>query len=459
LQDIQKNKIGKKGAKELTLEYISDFLTKEQYLEKVFNKSNSYSSLSVSKEFITMFEKYCEYGLKIDSEIVISDLVKDWKKSNSPEKCTSLLRQFFEWLTVDHKDIVIRRGRIDKKTGLAGIVKDGYFKAKSPARLPAIIGAVRLYLRARTNIRITAEDVKDKISYPVVQTERIEIPLTLDQFTAIYDKTTLLVRKAKYLFERDTGVRGLEALKITKDLISFNHDKTGIAKVFIPKKIVKAKTKSRIAFLTSQTANIVYEISKNKKEHDQIFNDRNYSYEELENVRNSELQAFAYARNSLIDRYAIFGEKHETGSPKISQHSIRAFTASAYSKGNGNNEALGHGYIGHKKYLEQYIRRSEAEQLEMFKKAIPYLTGITKEYGPDEISQRQKGLENQVNLLQRQLSEEKKNSIQAVKTKVNNSSKFEFVVKYLISENRLSLEELADLMSKAPKETTAELKQ
>ena len=350
----------------------------------------------------------------------------------------NLLHQFHLWIQEDHPEVIYIRKCAEYT-----------FKAAKPDTQRNSMGIIRLYLRARTGIRISAEDMSEKITIPVDQNEREEYPLTLEQFKQIYDKTTILRRKVKYLFMRDTGCRTIESIQITKKMIEFDYDKSGIARVKIPKRIVKGKTKGRLNFLTPEAAKMVKKISNDLDENSPIFVDPIKKESTQMSIKNNELHAFYHTRETLVkEGFSVFAAKHDSGTSKIVLHSVRAFTATAYSQANG--EGMGHGYIGHKKYLEQYIRRSESEQLEMFKKAIPYLTGITKEYGPDEISQKQKGLENQVNLLQRQLSEEKKNSIQAVKTKVNNSSKFEYVVKYLISENRLSLEELAELMSKAP---------
>ena len=422
----------------MTISYIKDTESKAEYIERKFKKTGSTATKSNLFSHIQKFEQYCEYGLKLDSEIVIQDLAKDWAQKKDVSSLVNLLHQFHLWIQEDHPEVIYIRKCAEYT-----------FKAAKPDTQRNSMGIIRLYLRARTGIRISAEDMSEKITIPVDQNEREEYPLTLEQFKQIYDKTTILRRKVKYLFMRDTGCRTIESIQITKKMIEFDYDKSGIARVKIPKRIVKGKTKGRLNFLTPEAAKMVKKISNDLDENSPIFVDPIKKGSTQMSIKSNELHAFYHTRETLVkEGFSVFAAKHDSGTSKIVLHSVRAFTATAYSQANG--EGMGHGYIGHKKYLEQYIRRSESEQLEMFKKAIPYLTGITKEYGPDEISQKQKGLENQVNLLQRQLSEEKKNSIQAVKTKVDNSSKFEYVVKYLISENRLSLEELAELMSKAP---------
>ena len=444
----------------MSISYIKDTETKEEFIESKFKISCSADTRANYIGYIKNFEMYCQYGEPgLEAEKVILELYEDWKKNKDVTNLVNLLWQFHTWIQKDHNEITWF-----SKKNTSNFTKRKYtYKAKSPAQQGKIMSVCRIYLRARTGIRISNEDLMEKITIPNEQEDQEPYPMTLEQFRLVYDHSTINRRKVKYLFQRDTAARTHETVQITKSMIDFDFDKSsGIAKVTIPKKITKGKTKTRIGFLTKETKVKVKEICKNLGENDPIFvisesdvSDRKKgkpikSEKTLKAIKAGEIHAFWRERETLIkEGFADFDKRYESGTHKIVLHSIRSLCATAISLGN-NSDEIAHGYIGHKKYLEQYIRKPEAEQLEIFKKAIPYLTGITKEYGPDEISQRQKGLENQVNLLQRQLSEEKKNSIQAVKTKVNNSSKFEYVVKYLISENRLSLEELADLMAKAP---------
>ena len=263
---------------------------------------------------------------------------------------------------------------------------------------------------------------------------------------------------------RDTGCRTIESIQITKKMIEFDYDKTGIARVKMPKKIVKGKTKSRINFLTPETAKMVKQLSENLDENTTIFVDPK-STENLVAVKGNEIHAFYWTRETLVkDGFSEFAEKHESGTRKILMHSIRAFTATAITKGNSNNESLGHGYIGHKKYLEQYIRRTEAEQLEIFKKAIPYLTGITKEYGESELSLQVKEMKAQLNEEHRQRLLAEKMSLENGKNRSGNSqvyANFKQAVNELFARgiyfkdgSQVELTDLAEILAKvsqAPK--------
>tara|TARA_R100001594_G_scaffold149912_1_gene209164 strand:- start:322 stop:1638 length:1317 start_codon:yes stop_codon:yes gene_type:complete len=432
----------------LSISYIKGTETKEEYLQRKYRKSKAVSSIKENEKLIRSFELYCEFELKLDSEIVIQDLIQEWTKSKDVSNLVNLLNQFHVWVQEDHPD-VIWYGK-----GFTNNTRKFTFKAKSPIVQRNLMGVVRLYLRARTGIKISAEDVSEKITIPIEEKDREEYPLTLEQFQKIYDITTVLRRKCKYLFMRDTGCRSHESVQITKSMIEFDFDKTGIARVKMPKKIVKGKTKSRINFLTPETSKMVKEITENLDENESIFLDpKNKSTNDnILGKKSVEFHAFMASRESLIQKgFTDFADKHESGQHKIVLHSIRAFTATAISKGNSNNESLGHGYIGHKKYLEQYIRRSEAEQLEIFKNAIPYLTGIVKEYGESELALKVKEVESQNKLLHRELENVKKNGYRRTAPAIDTRSNDNQVILVLAQRYNITPEEIVQIKEELQK--------
>ena len=421
----------------MSISYIKGTESKEEFIEKKFKKTGSESTKLNLIAHIRKFEQYCEYGLERESESVIQDLVEDWTKTKDVSNLVNLLNQYHQWIQEDHPDVIWYNKRLpDRKYT---------FSAVSPNAQKTNLGIIRLYLRARTGVRISAEDMSEKITIPVDENEREEYPLTLEQFQQIYDKTTILRRKVKYLFMRDTGCRTIESIQITKKMIEFDYDKTGIARVKMPKKIVKGKTKSRINFLTPETAKMVKQLSENLDENSPIFVDLNGTSNFM--MRKAiEVHAFWNTRETLVkEGFSEFAEKHESGTRKILMHSIRAFTATAITKGNSNNESLGHGYIGHKKYLEQYIRRSEAEQLEMFKNAIPFLTGITKEYGESELALKVKEVESQNKLLHRELENVKKNGYRRTAPAIDTTSNNDQVILELAKRYEIPLEEIVQI--------------
>ena len=427
----------------MSISYIKGTDSKEEFLKKKLGKSGSEATVMVNRQYINKFEIYCELVLKRNSELVIDDLINDWNENNDVTNLVNLISNFHECLKEHHPEI----------TWKAKNSKHDYsWKPVKPLSQKMAVSIIRQYLRGRTGIRISAEDVSEKITIPVDTDEREEYPLTLEQFKKIYDQCTLLRRKVKYLFMRDTGCRTHESVQITKSMITFDFDNTGIAKVKLPKKIVKGKTKARINFLTPETAKMVQELCKDLPEDYPMFVSESLSNDTLMKRKDSEMTAFFRNRRSLIeDGFSEFAEKHESGTSKIVMHSIRAFTATAYSKGNGNSDDLGHGYIGHKKYLDQYIRRSEAEQLQMFKNAIPFLTGITKEYGESELAQKVKNQENQLNMQHRQIEALKKKDSKVQKKKTELGNNWKFVVEELLKLGIVEQTDIAVILSRAPK--------
>ena len=188
-----------------------------------------------------------------------------------------------------------------------------------------------------------------------------------------------------------------------------------------------------------------------------IFVDPKDRHRELTSIKHLESNAFIRERDSLvkygkknnIDYLIALDDRKESGQHKIVLHSVRSYCSTQYAK--AHDEALGHGYIGHKKYLEQYMKYSEAEKLAMFKKAIPYLTGITKEYGESELAQKVKTQENQLNLQHRQIEELKKTGQKAVKAGAEQSSKWKFVVDELLKLGIVEQTDIIDILSRAPK--------
>ncbi len=433
----------------MSISYIKDTESKEDFLKKKIRKTGSEDTIKQYKQMIHRFEIFCKNELKRDIEVVIEDLIQDWNKSKDVQNLVNLLSNFHDFTTEDHPEITWTTEYV-----IHGKKANRTYSWQKMKRGPQqnMLSAIRMYLRARTGIRISSEDMTEKITLPVEDTEREEYPLTLDQFQKIYDKCTVYRRKMKYLFMKEIGCRTHESVQTTKKMITFDFDNSGIALVKIPKKIVKGKTKGRINFLTAETAKLIKELCSDLDENTPIFVNPNDLGKSLSDIKQIEGNAFWRERENLVKMgFTEFAEKHESGHHKIVLHSIRAFTATAISKGNGNSDDLGHGYIGHKKYLDQYIRRTEAEQLEIFKNAIPFLTGITKEYGESELAQKVKTQENQLNLQHRQIEELKKTGQKAVKAGAEQSSKWKFVVDELLKLGIVEQTDIVDILSRAPK--------
>ena len=212
----------------MSISYIKDTETKEEFIERKFKKTGSADTRNFVKSAIKKFEIFCNEILKVDSEKVIQDLTDDWTKTKDVTNCVNILAQFIAALQEDHPDVIIKSLTSHNRS---------WKKVRESAQRN-FLSTIRMYLRARTGAKIASEDIAEKITIIQDDDDDEPEPVTLDQFNAFHDRCTIPRRKVKYLFHRDTGCRTHETVQITKSMITFDYDeKTGIARVKIPKKI------------------------------------------------------------------------------------------------------------------------------------------------------------------------------------------------------------------------------
>ena len=118
--------------------------------------------------------------------------------------------------------------------------------------------------------------------------------------------------------------------------------------------------KAKTAFITRETEPMFRILLKHKKEEELLFG----TSENVYSAKGSEKAHFAYYREELTKDYPEFGERYQSNNRhKKTVHSIRSFTATQCTR--AIDESWGHGYTGHKKYLDQYIRDKD-DYLEKF---------------------------------------------------------------------------------------------
>ena len=99
-------------------------------------------------------------------------------------------------------------------------------------------------------------------------------------------------------------------------------------------------------------------------EEDLVFTDNSYDL----SARNNEIRLWRNRCNKLG-----FTEKKISGHLKKNIHSIGSFTITALKEATKDPD-YAHGYSGHTRYLQQYLRLSKERQIELFRQAEPYLS-------------------------------------------------------------------------------------
>lgn len=317
------------------MSYISDTLTRDEFFKKVFAKSGSEDSRGQAEAALINLDRYSLSEYKKTTGEILKDL------KNEPSKALRYLDRFNQWLTEEHE--------IDGKK----------VKPRHPRTIKQYFSVCRRYMKLCGGVRINDDDVKEYITFPDLEADEEEAePFEPKELRLILDSTKEQRRKTMYMCKKDTGGRIKEMGQLQKQNFSFFGE---YVEVTFPKAIVKGKHKTRRAFLTKETGQRVKLLLRELKDDDFVFKERDQTPIQF---RDNEGHIF---RTLLRD--LGFTEKYQHNDRyKKNLHSIRAFCSTQYSLAN-NSEEAGHGYIGHKKYLEQYVRLSDEQKIERFRRA------------------------------------------------------------------------------------------
>lgn len=296
-----------------------------------------------AKSAIVNLDRYSENKFQKKTDEILKDL------KGEPMKLLRYLDGFNQWLAEDHPDIVF----IDKRGNRRPI------KKKHPHTIHQYHSVARRYAKLCHAIRLNDDDIKEYITFPDLEADEEEAePFTPQELRLVLDSTLEQRRKTLYMVMKDAGGRIKENGQLKKENFDFAKDPV---EVTFPKSIVKGKIKTRRAFLTKETAQRVKLLLKSLTDSDFVFKNPDQTPIQF---RENEGQIFRKITSKLG-----FNEKYEhNGRYKKNLHSIRAFCSTEYSIAN-NSEEAGHGYIGHKKYLEQYIRLSDQQKIDRFRRA------------------------------------------------------------------------------------------
>jgi integrase len=326
------------------MSYIPNIESREEYISSL--KSNG--RRGVAKSALKAFDLFCSELYQKKGDIVLKDLSKIVKESGETEKIYYLLKQYTEWLNIDHPNIV-------QKIGMNGSCKR-IMKRVHPTTLRNYLGIVRNYFEDVGGIEINDRKLHKKVKLHKIISEDPD-PFTHDEIRLFCDNARPK-QKLLYMFLKDTGCRIGETVALRKKHIKT--EKNPI-EIHIPASFTKTG-KSRIAYITSETRPMLLNRLQNFEENNLIFGVNEMQEKSVDN----EEQIFAAIRKKigLIDRY----ESNNRFKKNI--HSFRAFACTQVADVHG--EEFAHGYVGHSKMLPQYIRYKE-KLSEKFKQVEPKL--------------------------------------------------------------------------------------
>jgi integrase len=261
-----------------------------------------------------------------------------------------LLQKFCIWCQSDHPDITYTSKR-----------KNQYHKAKRPRSILTYASRLRDVLEYVYGIEITVRNFKKKLRIPD-PSEFDPEPLSKETVRMICDYTKS-EEKTLYMTMKDSGMRIGEAVAIRKKHIDITKNPI---EIHIPASITKTN-RTRITYVTRETNQMLINHLK-RLDNDQLVFGKN---ENQTKAVDRAGQDFWRLRDELAKIDPKFNETYEeNGIHKVTLHSFRSYTATQCAE--AVDEGFGHGIIGHKKYLGQYIR-NQNKMPELYKRAEPYL--------------------------------------------------------------------------------------
>jgi len=340
----------------MSVNYISRQLTEEEYFKKVFEKGKSESSEKKARTVVNNLEYFTQDKYKKSRFEVLKDLKEDLDKTQDTDLVLRFFQHFIDWLGEDHPEIKYFTHENDK----AGrpIIK------KNPEVIRAYAGIIKRYVKLCHGIKIDNDDFQEWLTVPVDDSDDEEPePFLKEELKLILDNIQDPRRKSLFMVIKDTRLRIMEALRLKKKYFDLTTDP---ATVRIPRSIQKNKrtSKTRTAYLCRETVPGVAQELKKIDDEDLVFTDNPYDI----SARNNEIRLWRNRANKLG-----FTQKKSSGHLKKNIHSIGSFTITALKEATKDPD-YAHGYAGHTRYLQQYLRLPKERQIELFRQSEPYLS-------------------------------------------------------------------------------------
>jgi len=329
--------------------YLDNKITVDQYLERIQNKSIREQCLSIFHQF----GFFCKDEYDKTNNQVLDDLAEDWRITHNSNKIIIVLNKFVKWCLIDHPEIIYYHGKNNHiKRSIA---------SKHPKTIKLYVGKIRIMLEDIWNIEVNSNKINRQVKIPKHEEEENE-PFTKEQMRIFLDSMST-TKKSQFMVLKDTGMRIQELCQIRKRDTDISGTRI---KITIQAKYTKTK-RARICYICRETEPSFLKLYKNKEENELLFG----SNDDPKIAKGAYQTMFAYYRDKIAKVYPEFGEIYQSnGRHKKTIHSIRSFTSTQCTL--AIDETWGHEYIGHKKYLGQYIRNQD-QFLEKFIRSESHL--------------------------------------------------------------------------------------
>ncbi len=315
------------------MSYISENITIEEFLDRCPKKSTRDMYIIA----LSQFDHFCRDSFEKSGRQVLEDIAEGIKKSHDSNKLIIVLNRFVQWCLKDHPEITYRHGK--------NCLLKRQIMAKNPNSVRKYVGKLRIILEDVWNIEINSSKVRRQVKIPDAEEEEAE-SFTKEQMRLFLDSVSN-EKKLQFMVLKDTGMRIRELCQIRKSDVIISEKRV---RINIQARYTK-KRRARIGYITKETEPNFLRLYNSKNDDELLFTKN----EDPDVAEGAFQNAFSYYREKIGKTHPEFIEIYQSNKRhKKTIHSIRSYTSTQCAK--AVDEAWGHGYIGHKKYLEQYIR-------------------------------------------------------------------------------------------------------
>jgi len=335
--------------KESTLSILEEVqvFSKQDWLERVYRKSESQSSRDAAETALNVFGSFCIYLNKTEQELINEYQVLE-KAGEIRRLCLSLDR-LVQFMNTDHPEIKHSDPLMpERKVG---------FKRKSPKTIKSYFAFIKAYLRICYGVRIANEDIKDFVQFPKPRKEPRR-PITLEILKRILNDASK-IRRALYSVLISSGMRLGESLQLTNQ--DFHLDENPI-RVTIRAETTKTK-EGRETYISSEAADKLKPIIEKIQDNEKVFTKINRVKDAV--IHEDQLFDDLRKRLGLTEKYP------NSTRYVVNIHSFRSYFHTKASQKHGSDYA--NALDGHGAYLKQYYREPPEERAKKYKELEPSL--------------------------------------------------------------------------------------
>ncbi len=373
----------------MALEYLKTRLSLEEYLELRSKQDKGTGRLTHSA--VTNAKLFCQDQYKKEFVTVLADMRDEVRSSPMLDVgcCLIFLQKLIFWMAEPHLDLRMTPNPISKD----GVPCD----SKDVDSIHGYVAQIRLVMKKVGGIPISSDDTKDyHFSYPPPVDKEEPEPMTLEELRLICDNQKNFKRQMLYRCKKDfeARIRAMVQLRKRHFVTTGYLESKGEIPITVtfPKSIMKKKNGISFTnkkYVIEENAKGVLKLLEQLEDDDLVFG----TNENVDLAVNNEEKTW----NRLVKSLGFTAKYKHNKRLKKNIHSIKSLTFTAARKAVDTDYANAYG--DHAAYCKTYLRLSDEEKIDYFKRLEPFITMYTKTvkiHDSDELYQQNKDLKNQL---------------------------------------------------------------